>query len=88
MSDDLKELPADRFCPLCGYEGEDVTCPVCDGKTESLDAEIEKIAELEKNPKDILADESLEEAGEKEILEEDKEDTENKDLMSYSSRLF
>ena len=37
-----------RFCPHCGYEGADIECPVCQVKMESLNAEVEKLAEAEK----------------------------------------
>lgn len=56
-----------RFCPNCGHEGHDVECPICLIKMESLDAEIEKLAEAEKDDEekditDVDTQVSLEEA--------------------------
>ena len=36
-----------KFCPNCGHEGHDDECPVCQVKMESLNAEVEKLAEAE-----------------------------------------
>lgn len=63
-----------KFCPVCGHEGHDEICPVCNQKMESLDAEIEKLAEKEE-AHDVtedagLDDVSLEEVAEEEITQE------------------
>lgn len=63
-----------RFCPHCGYEGADIECPVCQTKMESLNAEVEKLAEAEQEDKtedltDPLVPVSLEEEAEKEESE-------------------
>jgi len=60
-----------KFCPNCGHEGHDDECPVCQIKMESLNAEVEKLAEAEKEDEiDDLTDPtervSLEEEAEKE----------------------
>lgn len=47
-----------KFCPICGHEGNDEMCPVCNQKMESLDLEIEKLAEKEKS-KDLTEDAGL-----------------------------
>ena len=69
-----------KFCPSCGYEGTDIICPVCNQKMESLDAEIEKLAEKEES-KDLtddagLDDLSLEEEAQKENVTPEEEDAE------------
>jgi hypothetical protein len=38
-----------KFCPNCGHEGHDDECPVCQVKMESLSAEVDKLAEAEKD---------------------------------------
>lgn len=37
-----------KFCSKCGHEGNDVVCPVCGEKMQSLDDEISRVAEIEK----------------------------------------
>lgn len=63
-----------KFCPNCGHEGNDDECPVCQTKMESLNAEVEKLAEAEQEDKtedltDPLVPVSLEEEAEKEESE-------------------
>ncbi len=47
-----------KFCPICGHEGNDEMCPVCNQKMESLDAEVDRVADLEKQ-KDLTEDAGL-----------------------------
>jgi transcription elongation factor Elf1 len=49
-----------RFCPSCGHEGHDLICPVCHQRTESLEDEVNRIAKIENDKKDIFEDVSLE----------------------------
>lgn len=67
------DVNINRFCPVCGYEGDDLLCPVCNEKTESLDVEIDKVAELENKPSDIFDDESIEEVEEKELTKDNND---------------
>ena len=61
-----------KFCPVCGHEGNDVTCPVCNEKMESLDDEVNRIAELEKK-KDITGNAGLDdEVSLEEVAEEEE----------------
>ncbi|MCX6809458.1 MAG: hypothetical protein NTZ65_01780 [Candidatus Berkelbacteria bacterium] len=60
-----------RFCPSCGHEGHDIICPSCNEKTESLAAEVDKLAQSEKEDKnkdltEIDTPVSLEEEAEEE----------------------
>ena len=56
-----------RFCPGCGYEGNDLICPLCAGKTESLADDVARLAKKENQPSGIFDDEvSLEEERDKE----------------------
>lgn len=65
-----------KFCPICGHEGTDVMCPVCNEKMESLNAEVERVADLEKK-KDITESAGLEEVSLEEVAkEEEKESSE------------
>ncbi len=70
-----------KFCPICGHEGNDEMCPVCNEKMESLDVEVEKLAEKEEE-KDLTEDAgldgdvSLEEVASKEHSETDDLETE------------
>ena len=43
-----------KFCPICGHEGYDVTCPICDKKMESVDSEMDRILEKDKESEDLL----------------------------------
>ena len=59
-----------RFCPLCDYQGTDLTCPICNQKMVSEETEMDRIIqEQEKKKKaDLLADEGgLEDLAEKEV---------------------
>lgn len=56
-----------RFCPGCGYEGNDLICPLCAAKTESLSDDVARLAKKENKHSEIFDDEvSLEEEREKE----------------------
>jgi len=73
--DGLDEL---SFCASCGYEGNDVLCPVCHKPMESLEKEVERVAKIEEEHKDIFGDVSLEAEQDKEVKKETKDDeTEN-----------
>lgn len=65
-----------RFCPICGHEGNDEVCPICNEKTHSLAEEAEKIAQVEDEKSELFDDpqESLEAMAEKEEKEEEKND--------------
>jgi hypothetical protein len=69
-----------RFCPSCGHEGNDVMCPVCDEKMESLVAEAEKLPDKSEKKSDIFDDTSLEAVKEIEEKEEDAETTDDASL--------
>jgi hypothetical protein len=76
MTDDIIGADELKFCPVCGHEGHDETCPVCNEKMASIDAEVEKLAEKE-NEDDLLddaglGDVSLEEVASKENNEDEK----------------
>lgn len=66
-----------KFCPTCGFEGNDVMCPVCNIPMESLSAEVDRIAKAEENKSDIFDDVSLEGEQEKEEREEKNVEHEN-----------
>ncbi len=79
--DSISELEAEiKFCPSCGHEGNDVICPVCNEKTESLSDAVGKISEKEKKKSDIFDEVSLEEAQEKEVQEQGMVHEEDSDL--------
>ena len=62
-----------NFCPTCGYEGNDMECPVCHIPMESLDSEIDKIKEKENEREDLIDDSlSLEEEQQNEQKREDE----------------
>jgi len=64
------------FCSICGFEGNDLICPVCGEKMESLETELDKIKEREESDDllDVESDEiSLEQEVEKEHKEAEKE---------------
>ena len=67
MEDEIK------FCPTCGFEGNDITCPVCNIQMESLEAEVEKIGKAENKKSELFDDVSLENEQEKEEKEEKEE---------------
>lgn len=69
--DDLGDL---RFCASCGYEGGDILCPVCHKPMESLEKEVERVAKIEEEKKDIFEDVSLEAEQDKEQKKENKND--------------
>lgn len=80
MTDEVIEIEDLKFCPLCGHEGHDDLCPVCNEKMASIDEEVEKLAEKEAQldlTEDAgLDDLSLEEVAsseDKKIEEEDEE---------------
>jgi predicted RND superfamily exporter protein len=66
---------------VCGYEGDDLLCPVCKEKMESVDKELEKIEKVEKD-EDLLSDDaiSLEDEAEAEQLENSEEDATTEDI--------
>lgn len=73
--DDLGEQ---RFCASCGYEGSDMTCPICHKPMESFEEEVKRVAKIEEENKDIFEDVSLESEQDKEEKKENKDDeTEN-----------
>lgn len=80
MDDPVIDSNLSHFCPVCGYEGDDLICPVCKEKMESVDKELEKIEKVEKD-EDLLSDDaiSLEAEAEAEQAEaiEDDATTEN-----------
>ena len=45
MEDEITKYK--NFCPTCGYEGNDIECPICHIPMESLDNEIDKIKKKE-----------------------------------------
>jgi len=67
---------AAKFCPVCGHEGNDVLCPVCNQKMESLDDEVNRVAELEKK-KDVTEDAGLDDEVSLEEVAEEEEKSEN-----------
>jgi len=80
--DTMSKLEAEvKFCPSCGHEGNDLICPVCSEKMESLSDAVEKIPDKENKKSDIFDDEmSLEEAQEKEVQEQGMAHEEDSDL--------
>ena len=68
-----------RFCPICGHEGNDEICPICNEKTQSLEEEAKKIAQAEDKKSELFDDpqESLESVQEQEEREEEKNDQED-----------
>jgi hypothetical protein len=81
MDDPVIDLNLSHFCPVCGYEGDDLICPVCKEKMESMDKELEKIEKVEKD-EDLLADDttSFEDVAEAEQLEINEEDATTEDI--------
>lgn len=62
-----------NFCPTCGYEGNDIECPICHIPMESLDSEIDKIKKKEDEMEDLIdGDLSLEQEQQIEEKREDK----------------
>jgi len=78
--DDLGIEEEMRFCPTCGFEGNDETCPVCNIPMASLGEEVKKIAEKEEDKSDIFDDVSLEGEQEKEEKNENKADENDSNL--------
>ena len=72
MTEDI--LGEQRFCASCGYEGSDVLCPVCHKPMESLEKEVERVAKIEEEHKDIFEDVSLESEQDKEEKKENRDD--------------
>lgn len=68
-NDDLIVTEDRRFCPICGHEGNDLMCPICDEKTQSLAEETARIAKVEDEKSDLFDDVSLEGEQEKEQKE-------------------
>jgi len=68
-----------RFCPECGYEGNDLVCPLCTAKTESLSDDVARLAKKENEHSEIFDEVSLEEEREKEHAAEG-EDAESSTL--------
>jgi len=69
---------ANYFCPICGFEGHDLVCPVCGEKMESLKVELAKIEQIEKSD-DLFDDEvSLESEAEVEEKKYKKEENAEK----------
>lgn len=72
MTEDIIESL--KFCPNCGHEGHDDECPVCQVKMESLSAEVDKLAEAEKEDEtDDLTDPSEQVSLEAEAEKESEE---------------
>jgi len=69
-----------KFCPTCGFEGNDVLCPVCNIPMESLKDEVERIAKVEEEKSDIFDDVSLESEQEKEEKDQKIDDEKNTPL--------
>jgi hypothetical protein len=75
MKDDASLTEEIRFCSLCGYEGRDITCPVCNEKMQSLAEEAERISKVENHKSELFDDEvSLEQEQEKEEAQNGEED--------------
>jgi hypothetical protein len=68
MDDAAIDTKLNYFCPICGYEGDDLVCPVCKEKMESVDKELEKIEKKEQDD-DLFGEDnlSLEEEADQEI---------------------
>lgn len=73
---DVKNEKAEeiKFCPTCGFEGNDEMCPVCNMPMASLGAEVDRIAKVEEKKSDIFDDVSLESEQEKEEKNERNDD--------------
>jgi len=69
-----------KFCPTCGFEGNDIMCPICNAPMESLGAEVERIAKVEEKKSDIFEDVSLETEQEKEAKKDKHEDEVDSDI--------
>lgn len=74
---DIIEPEELKFCATCGFEGNDMMCPICNEKMQSLQTEVEKLAITENDKSDIFDDISLESEQQKEAKDEkhDEEDT-------------
>ena len=71
MEDEITKYK--NFCPTCGYEGNDIECPICHIPMESLDNEIDKIKKKEGKTEDLVDDDlSLEQEQQIEEKREDK----------------
>lgn len=81
MDDAAIDTKLNYFCPVCGYEGDDLVCPVCKEKMESVDKELEKIEKVEKE-EDLFSDNevSLEDEAEAEQIEEIEADATTEDI--------
>lgn len=76
MTNVMPEEESLKFCPVCGHEGNDVLCPVCNERMASLDDEVNRVAELEKK-KDVTEDAGLDEEVSLEEVAEEEEKGEN-----------
>lgn len=75
MTDDIAKIINDRgFCQICGHEGNDTICPICNEKMQSLAEETERLAQIENTKSELFDDpqESLEDVQQMEE-KEDKE---------------
>jgi len=77
MTDEIDQLMEDRrFCPICGHEGHDEMCPICNEKTHSLAQETERLAKVEDEKSELFDDpqeslETLEEQEEEQVKKDD-----------------
>lgn len=75
MKDEM--ITPKNFCPACGYEGNDMECPICHIAMDSLDSEIDKIKKKEDEAEDLIDNDlSLEQ---EQQIEEKREDDKSKD---------
>lgn len=77
---DNGEIDEMKFCPICGHEGNDVVCPACGEKMESLTEEAAKLPDKPVINNDIFDDTSLEAEKEKEEQEENAETADDVNL--------
>ena len=77
---DNSEIDEVKFCPICGHEGNDVVCPACGEKMESLTEEAAKLPDKLEKKSDIFDDTSLEVEKDKEEQEENVETADDPNL--------
>jgi len=70
----VDKIDETKFCPTCGFEGNDEMCPVCNIPMASLGEEVDRIAKVEEKKSDIFDDVSLESEQEKEEKSERNND--------------